>query len=119
MLRFLLQIVINAVAIWVAAELVPGVAFEADHWWAFAVVGVVFGIVNFLIRPILMMIGLPFIILTLGLFMLVINAALLGLTAWLLEVLSVAGVGAAVFGGLIVSLVAWGLEALLGVEEPG
>jgi putative membrane protein len=119
MLRFILQIAINAVAIWAAAQLVPGIVFETSHWWAFTVVGAVFGIVNFLIRPILMLIGLPFIILTLGLFMLVINAALLGLTAWLLEVLSVTGFGAAVLGGLIVSIVAWGLEALLGVEEPG
>ena len=76
-----------------------------------------FGIVNFLLRPLLTLLGLPFIVLTLGLFMLVINAALLGVTAALLEVLTVSGFWAAVFGGIVVSIVAWLLEMILGVAE--
>ncbi len=116
MIRLLLQIAINAAAIWAAAELVPGVVFEGADWWAFVVVGAVFGLVNFLLRPILVLLGLPFIIATLGLFMLVVNAALLATTAAVLEVLTLSGFGAAILGGLVVSLVAWALEALLGVE---
>lgn len=117
MIRLLLQITINAVAIWAAAEIVPGVVFASDSLLAFFWVGAVFGIVNYLLRPLLTILGLPFIVLTLGLFMLVINAALLGATAGLLEILSVSGFWSAVFGGLVVSIVAWVLEMIFGISE--
>ena len=117
MLRLLLQIAINAIAIWAAAEIVPGVVFASNYWLAFLWVGAVFGLVNFLLRPILTFFSIPFIVVTLGLFMLVINAALLGVTAALLDVLSVSGFWAAVFGGLVISIVAWMLEIVFGISE--
>ncbi|MFB6375004.1 MAG: phage holin family protein, partial [Bradymonadaceae bacterium] len=59
MVRLLLQILINALAIWAASEIVPGVVFASNWWVAFLWVGTVFGIVNYLLRPLLTILGLP------------------------------------------------------------
>jgi putative membrane protein len=76
-------------------------------------VALVFAIVNVLIKPILTLLGLPFVIVTLGLFLLIINAAMLGITAGLTEALSISGFWAALFGGICVSVVSWFLELFL------
>jgi putative membrane protein len=116
MWQFLVRLAINALAIWVAAELFIGIELT-ENPLGIAVVALVFGLVNALLRPIAMFLGFPFIILTLGLFALVINSALFGLTAWLTPALEVDGFWPAFWGALVVSLVSWILGNVLGVRE--
>ena len=111
-MQLILKLLINAAAIWVAARIVEGITLEEEPL-TIILVALVFGLVNTFIRPILKLISLPVLILTLGLFTFVINAAMLAITAGLLEGLAVDGFGAALFGAVIVTLVSWGLNALL------
>jgi putative membrane protein len=87
LLNFALQTVINAVALWVAAWAIPGITFGGGSTgqvvWTVVIVALIFGIVNFFIKPILKLISLPLIILTLGLFVFIVNALMLELTSWL------------------------------------
>ena len=87
LLNFALQTVINAVALWVAAWAIPGITFgggsTAKVIETVVIVALIFGIVNFFIKPILKLITLPLIILTLGLFVFIVNALMLQLTSWL------------------------------------
>jgi putative membrane protein len=76
-------------------------------------IGLIFGVVNAIVGPILRLLSLPFVLLTLGLFLLVINAALLGLTAAVTDRLSIAGFGTAVLGGLILAVVGWVADQVL------
>ena len=86
-MRWVLRIVINALAIWVATAIVPGVhltAADTGHKvLAFAVVGALFGIVNTIVRPVVKVVTFPFILLSLGLLLVVINALMLKLVGWL------------------------------------
>ena len=95
-MSFLLRVLVNALAIWVAAWLLPGMGIEADPSVVAAVgsptaaavlaylfVGLVFGVVNAVVRPVLALLSLPITCLTLGLFAIVVNAAMLWLTSWL------------------------------------
>jgi len=104
MTKLLLRLAINAAALWAAAELVDGIQL-ADSLGRVLVVALLFGVINTLIKPILQLFSLPFLILTLGLFTLVINALMLILTAALTSSLSVTGFGAAILGSLVISLV--------------
>jgi len=88
LMNFAIKTVINGVALWIAALLVDGITFgEGADNWATArtvlLVALVFGILNTFVRPIAKMVSLPFIILTLGLFVFIINALMLQLTSWL------------------------------------
>jgi len=113
-MRFLLRLLINAAALWVAVELVPGITYQGG-WLPFLGVALVFGVVNAFLRPILKLLTLPLIFLTLGLFALVINGAMLWLTGRLAGALGlgfhVDGCWTAILGALIVSIV----SALLSV----
>lgn len=102
---FVLRAAIAALGLWLASQLLPGLGFENGGWLIFA--AVVLGIVNALVRPIAVVLTLPITLLTLGLFLLVINAAMLALVAWLLPGFRLAGFGDAVLGALIVSVVSW------------
>ena len=108
MRSLLLHWVCNAVALWVSALFVPGLTFTGT-WWRLLLVAAVFGIVNATVRPILTMLTCPLVVLTLGLFMFVINAMMLLLTGWLSEQwqlgFSVAGFWAAFLGGIVVGFV--------------
>ncbi|MGM0556477.1 MAG: phage holin family protein [Myxococcota bacterium] len=117
MWKLLIKLLVNAAAIWAAAGIVPGMSLDTGQPLSILLVALVFGIVNALLKPLLTLLGLPFIIVTLGFFLLVINAALLGLTAGLTDALSISGFWAAVFGGICVSVVSWFLELFLPVEE--
>jgi putative membrane protein len=111
-MRFLVQIVINAIALYVSASIAPG-ADAPTNAWNLLVVAVVFGILNALVRPLLALLTCPFYILTLGLFTFVMNVFIL----WMLQRLT----GMIVWGnfwqtlvaGLIVSLVSWILNLIL------
>ena len=95
-MSFLLRVLVNALAIWVAAWILPGMGIAADpsvvsavggettaSVLAYLVVGLVFGAVNAVVRPVLTILSLPITCLTLGLFAIVVNAAMLWLTSWL------------------------------------
>ena len=76
-------------------------------------IGLIFGVVNAVVGPVLRLLSLPFVVLTLGLFLLVINAALLGLTAALTDRLTIDGIGTALIGGLILAVAGWVADQLL------
>jgi putative membrane protein len=116
----ILRWLINTLAIFVAVLIVPGIEF-AGPGWELGIVAAVFGLVNTLLRPLLTLLTCPLIILTLGLFGLLVNAALLGLTAAIAGDLNiqfyVRGFWPAVGGGLVISLVSLALNILAG-ETP-
>ena len=105
---FLTRLLVNAAALWVATRIVPGVTYSGD-WLSFLVVAVVFGVVNAFIRPVAKILTLPLIILTLGIFALVVNGLMLWLTSSLSSALGlglhVSGFWAAFWGALVVSIV--------------
>ena len=105
---FLVRLLVNAAALWVATRLVPGVTYSGELL-PFLGVALVFGIVNAFIRPVAKLLTLPLIILTLGIFALVVNGLMLWLTSSLSESLGlgfrVSGFWAAFFGSLVVSIV--------------
>lgn len=107
-MRFVIRLLVNAAALWVATQLVPGVVFTGD-WLTLLAVALVFGVVNAVVRPVTQLLTFPFIILTLGFFLLVINGLMLMLTSFLSGRLGlgfdVRGFGAAFWGALVVSLV--------------
>ena len=103
-MNFILKVLINAAALWVAAQIVPGIDLAADVW-QILLIALVFGLVNAVIKPILKLLSLPILIITLGLFAIVINMALLALTAGLMDGLTVDGVLAAFLGALVISVV--------------
>lgn len=117
--RILLRWLINALAIYVASRAVPGIKVEDE--WAVVAVALILGLVNAFIRPLLKFFTCPLIVLTLGLFLFVINAAMLGLTAWVAGQLGigfgVAGFWAAFWGALVISLVSLALTLLIRGEE--
>jgi len=112
MTRLILRIVINAVALWVAAYFVPGIGVT-DQVTGLLVAAVVFGVVNALIKPIVSIVSCPITILTLGLFTLVINALMLMLTDYFAPGLSVDGFIPALIGGLVIGIVSTLLSFVL------
>jgi putative membrane protein len=112
----LLHWILNAAALWVAAALIPGLDFNGGPG-RLLLVAAVFGIVNSTLRPLLTILTCPLIVLTLGLFTLVINALMLLVTGWLSESwnlgFTVSGFWAAFFGGLAVGLVSMVLSLAL------
>jgi putative membrane protein len=76
-------------------------------------IALIFGVVNAIVGPILRLLSLPFVLLTLGLFLLVVNAALLGLTAALTDRMTIDGIGTAIIGGLILAVAGWLADQLL------
>ena len=120
MQKLLLRWLINGVALYVAAELVRGIEVRGG-WLALAVMALIFGLVNALIRPILKLLTCPLIILTLGLFTLVINSLMLQLASWLGRQFGlgfyVAGFWPAFWGALVISVVSFVLTLLIGDED--
>jgi len=112
MRNFIVRLIINAIGLYAATRFVPGISFEGD-WTTIALVAFIFGVVNALVRPILTLLTCPFVALTLGLFIFVINALMLGLTAWVAGQVgipfTVADFTAAFLGALVISLVSFGL----------
>ena len=108
MIRFLLRLAVNLAvtvfAFWVAVQLLPGMSFTGNlgNW---VVVAIIFGVVNAILRPILVLLTLPINLITLGLFTLVINALMLWLTSWLSGALTVDGFVTALLGAIIISVV--------------
>ena len=105
MTGFLIRLGISALGLWLASAIVPGIRIEGLSTLVLA--ALLLGVVNAVVRPLLVLLTLPFTILTLGLFLLVVNAAMLGLVAVLLDNFSISGFFAAVLGSIVVSLTSW------------
>jgi putative membrane protein len=125
--RFLTWLLTNAVALALAAALFDGIRFVGsdrgqaeltDKLLPLLLVAVILGVVTSLVKPVLTVLSIPLIIVTLGLFLLVLNALLLMFTAWLAGVLGlgfhVDGFWTAVGGSIVITVVTWGLDALIG-----
>jgi putative membrane protein len=112
MLRILLVWILNAVALWLVTQLLPGV--HISTWWPDALIAVVvLGLVNTLIRPVLVVLTLPVTVLTLGLFLLVINALCFWAVGSILRGFTVDSFWWAFLGALLYSLFSWALSSLL------
>ncbi len=110
---FLARTVITAFALWAATEIVPGI--HVSGLFGLILAAIVFGLVNALVRPLAVLLSLPLTLLTFGLFLLVVNAAMLGLTALLLPGMRIDGFWPALFGALVVSVVSWIVNRSLGL----
>ena len=105
MAGFILRLLIVALGLWLASELVPGIAVTGVGTLLGA--ALLLGIVNAVVRPVLIILTLPVTVFTLGLFLLVINAAMLGLVAWMFDGFTISGFWAALFGSIVVSVTGW------------
>ena len=94
-------------------EVIPNPDGPLGEYGTYLWIGLIFGVVNAIVGPVLRLLSLPFVVLTLGLFLLVVNAALLGLTAALTDRLAIDGFGTAVLGGLILAVAGWLADQLL------
>jgi putative membrane protein len=113
---FLAKVVVTALGVWVAVQFVPGLDFQGDVI-GLLVVGLILGLVNAIARPIVTILSLPLVLLTLGLFLLIINTMMLGLTIWISDAfglgLSSTGFWSTFFGALVITIVSWVVEAIL------
>jgi putative membrane protein len=116
----LIKILIAAAALWVAVQVVPGLDFEGSIP-TLLLVALILGVINAVVKPILTVISIPLIVLTLGLFLLVVNAIALHLVVWLSASFDLGltsdGFGSTFLGALVVSLVVWGLETVTGTRN--
>jgi len=126
--NFLIRVGVNGVALWVAALVLPGINLaEGDvGWgrklWTIFFVAVIFGVVNAIIKPIAQLLSLPFIVLTLGLFIFIVNAFMLQLTEWVSGWLDLSFsidqfFWDAIFGAIIITLVSWVLNVVLPEDD--
>ncbi len=132
MSRLLSLVLTNAVALAVAAWLFDGIRFTGpssgqaeleEKWLPLLLVALILGLVSSFVKPVLTFLSFPFIILTLGLFLLVINAGMLLLTGWLAEQLDIGfrvnGFWVAVGGAIVITLVTWVVDGLIGSDRDG
>ncbi len=117
--KFLLKVVLMAGVFYLVTRFLPGIDVVGNPDAPLGVTGtflwvaLLFAVVNAVVGPLLRLLSLPFVVLTLGLFLLVVNAALLGLTAALSDRLQVDGFGTAVIGGLVLAVAGWAADQLL------
>lgn len=119
-MKFLIRLIITAVALWAAVELVPGITYSGEPA-QLLIVALVFGILNASIRPVLLMLTCPLVLITLGLFIFVLNAFMLWLTGALSQALNIGfavdGFLPALVGGLVVGFVSTVLNIMVGDRE--
>ena len=119
-MNMFLRLLINALALWLATRFVDGISFDGSIPFLL-VVALVFGAVNTIVKPILMILTFPFLIITLGLFLLVLNGVMLWLTGAISDAANlgfhVSGFKAAFVGGLVVSIVSFVLSLLVGGDS--
>jgi putative membrane protein len=121
-MKLILRWLIIAVSLFVAAWIIPGITVEGDAWVVYSIMAIILGLVNALIRPILKFLSCGFILITLGLFVFVINAGTFLLSAqiaqnWFGVGFYVDGFGAALLGSIVVSIVTLILSKILIDEE--
>ena len=121
MIKFALKVVILAAVFYALTyfdvlsglDIVPNPDGPLGEYGTYLWIGLIFGVVNAVVGPVLRLLSLPFVVITLGLFLLVVNAALLGLTAAITDRLTIDGFGTAVLGGLILAVAGWVADQLL------
>jgi putative membrane protein len=99
------RLIVVALSLWLASELIPGIKVQGG--WTLIGAAILLGVVNAVVRPVLVVLTLPFTLLTLGLFLLVINAAMLGLVALMFDGFTIESFWSAILGSLIVSIMGW------------
>jgi putative membrane protein len=112
MVGFLLRAAIAALGLWVASEIFDGLVFESPA--KLIVAGLLLGVVNAFVRPLAFVLTLPLTVLTLGFFLLVLNAGMVALVAWIVPGFEISGFWTAVGAALIVSLVSWAASSAIG-----
>jgi putative membrane protein len=112
MVGFLLRAAIAALGLWVASEILDGLVFESTA--KLIVAGLMLGVVNAFVRPLAFILTLPLTVLTLGLFLLVLNAGMVALVAWIVPGFEISGFWTAVGTALVVSLVSWAASSAIG-----
>lgn len=115
MARIVVQVLIIALGLYAAAALVPGIAVASPG--AFIWAAIALGLINVLVRPLIVLLTLPVSVVTLGGFLLVINAAMLNLADWFVDGLQVQGFFSALFGALIISVVNWAVQTFVRSKE--
>lgn len=108
---FIVRLIISMVSLGLAARLIPGI--YVNDWVTLFLAALLLSVVNAVIKPIFILLTLPVTILTLGLFLLVVNAAMLGIVAWLLPGFSIAGLVPAVLGWLVMAIVGGILNSII------
>jgi len=120
-MKLFIRWAVTVLALVAAVWLVPGIQVEGSAWVAYAVMAVILGLVNAIVRPVLKFLSCPLIIVTLGLFVLVVNGAALWLSAWIANRFDIGfyvdGFWAALLGALIVSVVTIILSALVKEDD--
>ncbi len=114
---FLLRWLVNTVGVLTATQIVPGIHISSVP--GLFVASLILGLLNTFVRPILTLLSLPLVLVSLGLFLWVINAGLLSLVAWLVRSLTVESFWSALGGAAVISIVSWLVGALLGVDRGG
>ena len=109
---FFIRLLITALGLWVADQLIPGIVITGTG--SLVVSALLLGLVNATIRPILFILTLPLTVLTLGLFVLIVNGISLGLVALLVPGFQIAGIFSATLGAIIVGLTSWAASAFIG-----
>jgi putative membrane protein len=112
MIGFLIRAAVVALGLWVASRIVPGVAFSSGESLIWA--AILLGIVNAIVRPVLVFFTFPITLLTLGLFLLVINGLMVELVAHFLKGFEVDGLWPAILTSLVVSLTSWVMSSFVG-----
>ena len=105
MVRFIVQALVTMLGLWLAANLIPGVAFTSTG--SLIAAAIILGIVNAFVRPVLVVVTFPITVITLGLFLLVVNAAMIGLTAMFLGGFVVDGLWPGIGAAIVTGLVSW------------
>jgi putative membrane protein len=109
---FVIRLLITALGLWVADRLLPGI--EITGTGSLIVSALLLGLVNAVIRPIILILTLPLTVLTLGLFILIVNGISLGIAAWLVPGFHIAGLWSATWGAIIVGVTSWAASAFVG-----
>ena len=115
--RIAARLIVLAVIIGIVAAIVPGIEVHGGFVWLLWI-ALIFSLINLILGPLFRLLSLPLIIVTLGLFLLIVNAALLAITAGLSDHLDVDSFGAAVLGGLLISVFSWLAEVVLPLRRP-
>jgi putative membrane protein len=111
---FILRVLIGALSLWIASAIVPGVDIRGGA--TLLIAAILLGVVNALVRPLVVLLTLPLTLLTLGFFLLVVNAAMFGLVAAFLDGFHVSGFWAALFGAIVVSITSWLASSFIGSD---
>ncbi|MGH7520691.1 MAG: phage holin family protein [Gemmatimonadales bacterium] len=111
---FLIRLLITALGLWVADQLLPGIVITGTG--SLIVSALLLGLVNAVIRPVILILTLPLTVLTLGLFVLIVNGISLGIAAWLVPGFHIAGLWSATLGAIIVGLTGWAASAFVGAS---